>query len=60
MLLTPNAPTDCPYESYNSNHYAIIVNGDMWGHFVVNRTVNEEEDKLIKVAIDVFVKGVEE
>ena len=55
-----NAPLDCPYEGYNSNHYAIRVDGDMWGHFACNRTLNEEEDKLVKFAIDMFIKSVED
>lgn len=54
-----NAPMECPYESYNSNHYAIRVDGDMWGHFVTNRTLTEDEDKLVKFAIDMFIKCVE-
>lgn len=54
-----NAPMECPYESYNSNHYAIRIEGDMWGHFVVNRTLTDDEDKLVKFAIDMFIKSVE-
>ena len=55
----PGTPIDCPYDVYNSNHYAIRVDGDVWGHFIVNRTVNEEEDRLIKFAINMFIRCIE-
>ena len=53
------APNECPFEGYNSNHYPIRIAGDMWGHFVVNRTLDNEEDKLVKFAIGMFVQIAE-
>lgn len=54
-----SAPNECPFEGYNSNHYPIRIEGDMWGHFVANRALDDEEDKLVKFAIDMFIKIAE-
>lgn len=55
-----NAPIKQEYDPFNVNHYQIKIDGDHWGYFTPSRNLNDEERKMLHLALKIFVIKVSE
>lgn len=48
------APMRQEYDPFNANHYQIKIDGDHWGYFAPSRNLNDEERKMLHLALKIF------
>lgn len=53
------APMKQEYDPFNVNHYQIKIDGDHWGYFAPSRNLNDEEKKMVHLALKIFVAKVD-
>ena len=49
------APMKQEYDPFNVNHYPIKIDDLHWGYFAPSRKLNDEEKKMLQLALKIFV-----